>query len=242
MQYKLEVCAYNIQSALIAERSGAHRVELCDSAAEGGTTPSFGTLQLARELLKIDLYPIIRPRAGNFLYSDDEFMIMKRDILLSKKLGCEGISTGIQLQDGAIDTERMKRIIEWAYPMGVTCHRVFDVTPDPFAALEALIDCGCERILTSGQQAAAIAGAPLLAQLVKQADGRIIIMPGAGVRASNIDALMKQTGAKEYHTSARKAIKDEVTHQNPAVRDAGEVYLADEKELENILSILKKNG
>ncbi|MBO9633441.1 MAG: copper homeostasis protein CutC, partial [Chitinophagaceae bacterium] len=165
----LEICAYNIQSALTAEKAGADRVELCASAPEGGITPSMGTLTLTRERLSIQLYPIIRPRGGDFLYDDEEIAMMKQDILLCRAIGCEGISTGVQLADGNIDLERMKRIIEWAYPMNVTCHRVFDSTPDPFRSLEELISCGCERILTSGHAPSAPAGTELLRQLVETA-------------------------------------------------------------------------
>lgn len=235
----LEVCAFNLASALIAQYAGAARVELCDSAAEGGTTPSYGTLLAAREHLHIALYPIIRPRAGNFWYNAQELTVMKKDILLCKTLGCEGISTGVQLQDGTIDVESMKRIAEWAYPMGVTCHRVFDTTPDPFQALEALISAGCERVLSSGQQRSAREGAGLLAQLVQASEGRISIMPGAGVRAANIEALLHETGAWEFHTSARVVQPDALTYTNPAVRDYGDVYIADEQELRHILSVLK---
>ncbi|MFT3827941.1 MAG: copper homeostasis protein CutC [Chitinophagaceae bacterium] len=233
----LEVCAFNVQSAIIAEKAGAKRVELCDSPVEGGTTPSYGAIRETRERVAIDLYPIIRPRAGSFCYDDYEFAMMKEDILLSRQLGCDGISVGVQLQDGTIDAERMKRIVEWAYPMGVTCHRVFDRTPDPFAALESLIDCSCERILTSGQKSAAPDGIDLLAKLVQQADSRIIIMPGAGVRSSNIEKLILGTGAEEFHTSARIAMPDNVSFQNPEILDIGKFYLANEEELRNLLEI-----
>jgi copper homeostasis protein len=155
-------------------------------------------------------------------------------------LGCDGISTGVHLQNGEIDTERFKRIVEWAYPMGVTCHRVFDATPDPFKALEEIIDCGCERILTSGQKSAAPEGIDILAQLVQRAGGRIIIMPGAGVRSSNIETLINGTGATEFHTSARMAAPDPVTFRNPAIADAGDWYIANEAELKKILEILNK--
>jgi copper homeostasis protein len=239
-QIILEVCAFNLQSAVIAEKVGAARVELCENPSDGGTTPSYGTLQRTREKISIALYPIIRPRGGNFLYDEEEFAIMQKDILLCKQLGCDGISTGVQNQDGTIDTERLKRIVEWAYPMGVTCHRVFDAAPDAFKALEEVIDCGCERILTSGQKATAPEGADVLQQLVQQADGRIIIMPGAGVRASNIQALIQQTGAIEFHTSARMAAPDTVTYRNPAIADAGNWYLANKEELANILTIMKQ--
>jgi copper homeostasis protein len=236
-QIILEVCAFNIQSCLIAEKAGAARVELCDNPVEGGTTPSQGTIQRTRERINIELYPIIRPRAGHYCYDEDEFAIMKKDILLCKELGCDGISTGIQLSNGEIDTERLKRMVDWAYPMGVTCHRVFDGAPDPFKALEDIINCGCERVLTSGQKSAAPDATDILAKLVQQAAGRIIIMPGAGIRSSNIEKLIKETGATEYHTSARIAVPNPVTYQNPAVLDIGNVYIASEEELLKLLSI-----
>jgi copper homeostasis protein len=236
----LEVCAFNLPSSVIAERAGAKRVELCENPADGGTTPSYGTIKQTREKIGIALYPIIRPRGGNFFYDEDEFAIIKQDILICKQLGCDGISTGVHLQNGEIDTERFKRIVEWAYPMGVTCHRVFDATPDPFKALEEIIDCGCERILTSGQKSAAPEGIDILAQLVQRAGGRIIIMPGAGVRSSNIETLINGTGATEFHTSARMAAPDPVTFRNPAIADAGDWYIANEAELKKILEILNK--
>jgi len=235
----LEVCAFNVQSGIIAEKAGAKRVELCDNPVEGGTTPSYGAIRQARENISIDLYPIIRPRAGSFWYDEIEFTMMKEDILLCKQLGCDGISIGVQNQDGTIDANRMKRIVDWAYPMGVTCNRVFDRTPDAFAALETLIDCGIERVLTSGQKSAAPDATEMLAQLVKQADSRIIIMPGAGVRSGNIEKLIKETGAEEYHTSARITIPDNVLFQNPEILDVGHVVLANEEELRLIVEHLK---
>lgn len=234
----LEVCAFSFQSCLIAQKAGAARVELCDNPLEGGTTPSYGLIKQTRDKVSIDLYPIIRPRAGNFFYDDDEWVMIKNDILLCKQLNCDGISTGVQKQNGEIDTDRLKQMVEWAYPMGVTCHRVFDRTPDAFKALEDIIDCGCERILTSGQKCTAPEGAALLAQLVQQANGRIIIMPGAGVRSANIEQLMHETGATEFHTSARIAAPDQVTYHNPAVSDVGHLYLANEAELSAILAKL----
>jgi copper homeostasis protein len=234
----LEVCAFNIQSCIIAERVGAQRAELCDNPLEGGTTPSYGTIRRTREKISIALYPIIRPRAGYYFYSEDEFAIMMHDILMCKQLHCDGISIGVHNQNGEIDMERLKRIVDAAYPMGVTCNRAFDSTPDPSKALEDLIACGCERVLTSGQKTAAPDGADLLAQLVKQADGRIIIMPGAGVRSSNIEKLITETGATEFHTSARMPVPDKMKNPNPAVSDTGNLYLANEEELKKILDIL----
>lgn len=238
----LEVCAFNMPSAVIAEKAGAKRVELCENPADGGTTPSYGTIKHTREKINIALYPIIRPRGGNFFYDDEEFDIIKQDILLCKQLGCDGISTGVHLQNGEIDTERLKRMVEWAYPMGVTCHRVFDATPDPVKALEEIIDCGCERVLTSGQKSTAPEGIELLAKLVQQAAGRIIIMPGAGVRSTNIETLIAGTGATEFHTSARITAPDPVTFRNPAITDATPWYIANEDEVKKIISVLNSEA
>jgi copper homeostasis protein len=237
----LEVCAFNIQSCLIAERAGAARVELCDNPVEGGTTPSWGTIKQAREKISLPLYPIIRPRSGNYWYNDDEYKIMQQDIEACKQLGCNGISVGVGTINAEIDTDRMKRIVEWAYPMGVTCNRVFDGTPDPFTALEDLIACGCERILTSGQKGAAPDASGILKQLVQQAAERIIIMPGAGVKSSNIAALKAACGATEFHASARTVLPNPLTFINTSVSDYGNVYVADEEEVRRMVSILTQS-
>lgn len=236
----LEVCAFHIESCLIAEREGAVRVELCDNPIEGGTTPSYGTIKLVREKISILLYPIVRPRSGNYFYSEEEFLILKDDIKMCRQLGCDGISVGISDIDGKIDKERLKRIVEWAGPMGVSCNRVFDCTPDPFSALEDIISCGCERVLTSGQKSAAPLAGKLLNQLVIQADDRIVIMPGAGVKSSNIAALKKESGAMEFHSSARKIALNPVTYTNPEVIDYGNVYLADALEVKAMVGALKE--
>ena len=234
----LEVCAFHIESCIIAERAGAARVELCDNPIEGGTTPSYGMIKRTREAISILLYPIIRPRASNYLYSDEELAVMKEDILLCKELGCDGISVGVQTLDGSIDIERLKRIVEWASPMGVTCNRVFDCAPNPFEALEEIISCGCERILTSGLKSAAPDGFELLSHLIRQANDRIIIMPGAGVNSSNIAKLKEDTGAVEFHSSARKAAVNPVTFLNTEVSDYGNVYIADEEEVRMMLAAI----
>ncbi|HEY4290985.1 MAG TPA: copper homeostasis protein CutC [Puia sp.] len=234
----LEVCAFNIQSCIIAERVGAKRVELCDNPVEGGTNPSYGTIKRVRGRIGIDLFPILRPRSGNYFYDDEEFAIVKEDILVCKEIGCDGISVGIQTISGTIDIERMKRVVEWAYPMAVTCNRAFDAVPDPYKALEELIDCGCERVLTSGQKSAAPDATVVLAKLVKQAAGRISIMPGAGVRSSNIEKLIA-TGAYEFHTSARAIVPNPLTYQTKEITDYGNVYIADENELSAIVAIMQ---
>lgn len=240
--FSLEVCAFNIQSSIIAEKAGAVRVELCDNPVEGGTNPSYGTIKRVREKISIKLYPILRPRSGNYFYDDEDFAIIKEDISICKELGCDGISVGIQKINGEIDIERFKQIVGWAYPMGVTCNRAFDATPDPFKALEDIIAAGCERVLTSGQASAAPDAGILLGKLVQQANGRISIMPGAGVRSSNLQKLITESGAYEYHTSARKVLPDPMTFQNLNVTDKGDLYLANEEELKAIVSILKEHS
>ncbi len=153
-------------------------------------------------------------------------------------MGCDGISVGVQTRQGRIDTERMKRIVEWAGPMGVTCNRVFDNAPDPFEALEELIACGCERVLTSGQRQAAPEAGALLGQLVQQAAGRIIIMPGAGVKSTNLARLIQETQATEFHASARIVAGNPVEYMNPQVSDYGDVYIADAQEVAALVHLL----
>lgn len=234
----LEICAFTFQSCLIAQKAGAARVELCDNSLEGGTTPSYGTIKLVREKLSIRLYPIIRPRSGNYYYSTEEFKIMKHEIQICQELGCDGISVGVQTIDGQIDIERMKQIVEWAYPMGVTCNRVFDGTPDPFQALDDLITCGCERVLTSGQSSTAPQAGKLLGDLVRHAAERISIMPGAGIKSDNLSKLIQESKATEYHASARRIAQNPVTFVNHNVSDYGNVYIADESEVRAMVQIL----
>lgn len=238
----LEICAFTFQSCVIAQNAGAARVELCDNPIEGGTTPSYGAIKRVREAIDILLYPIIRPRSGNYLYDEDEFAIMRHDIQVCKDLGCNGISVGVGTIAAEIDNDRMKRIVEWAYPMGVTCNRVFDGTPDPFKTLEELIACGCERVLTSGQKSAAPDAAGLLAQLVQQAGNRISIMPGAGVKSSNLAQLRNETGAREFHSSARTVAPNPLTYINTQISDYGDVYIADEAEVRRMVAVLATGG
>ncbi len=225
---KIEVCANFLTSALAAQNGGADRVELCDNMAEGGTTPSYGTIAEARELLQIKLYPIIRPRGGDFLYNDEEFDIMHQDILMCKKLGCDGVVIGLLKENGHIDTRRTKKLVEAAGPLGVTFHRAFDRCRSPFRALEEIIDCGCERILTSGQQPTAPEGAGLIEQLVNKADDRIVIMQGAGIRPRNIAHMVKKTGAQAYHSRAKTTITSKMHFENElAQKEDNSISLAD---------------
>ncbi len=236
---RFELCAFNVQSCIMAQQAGAYRVELCDNPVEGGTTPSYGHIKRTREKISIKLYPILRPRCGNYFYDEDELAIIRQDIAACKELGCDGISIGVQKINGEIDTDRLKEFVELAYPMKVTCNRAFDATPDPLQALEDIIAAGCERILTSGQRSGAPQGSALLSQLVQQAGDRIIIMPGAGITAGNIAQLMQETGAREFHGSLRKSSPNPMTFANPEVLDFGNVYLPDMDELKKIISILQ---
>jgi copper homeostasis protein len=240
--YKIfELCAFTIQSCLIAEQAGIARVELCDNPIEGGTTPSYGTIKAVRDRVGIQVFPIIRPRSMNYFYDEEEWEIIQEEVRICKALRCDGISIGVQQQDGTIDADKMKRIVELAWPMQVTCNRVFDMAPNAFEALETLIDAGCDRILTSGQAATAPEGFELLKQLVVQAGNRISVMPGAGIHAGNI-AHMLQTGAHEFHGSVRRAVPNQVKYFNTAVSDAGNMYIADENELKKINEILKQQA
>ena len=241
MNYKLEVIAFTIESCLIIERAGAHRIELCDNPGEGGTTPSYGFLKLAREKVNIDLYPMIRPRGGDFLYGDDEFELMKKDVLLCKEIGCDGVVIGLLNADGTIDKKRSTELVDLAYPLGVTFHRAFDRVRDGLEALETLIEIGGERVLTSGLTPNVTKGADYLTQLVKAADERIIIMPGSGVRSNNIAALARQTGAVEFHTSARTMIGSQMNYLNAAMNEELKTVIADEEEIKKTLKELAKS-
>jgi len=214
MKYVLEVIAFNIESVLLAQQSGAHRIELCDNPGDGGTTPSYGMIKTARANTTLLLYPIIRPRGGDFLYSEEEFDIMKKDIMLCKELQCDGVVIGMLKKDGSIDKSRTGELVDIAYPLGVTFHRAFDRTANPFEALEDVIDTGCERILTSGLKPTAPEGADTIEALVRQADDRIIVMPGSGVRAGNIAALARKTKSTQFHSSARKNINSKMDFIN----------------------------
>jgi copper homeostasis protein len=237
--FQLEVIGFNIESCIIAQAAGAYRIELCDNPGEGGTTPSYGFIKAAREKLHIELYPIIRPRGGDFFYTDDEFEIMKADVNICKEVGCDGVVIGMLNADGTVDKERCKVLIELAYPLEVTFHRAFDRVKDPSQALEDVIEIGCERILTSGLQPTALEGAETIAALIKQADERIIIMPGSGVRSDNIIELAKKTGTVEFHTSARMNTESKMNYTNEAMKESLKSVTVDEDEIKNIITNLK---
>ena len=224
MKYLIEIATSDFLTTKSAVEGGADRIELCANLAEGGTTPSYAHIKKCREAFDIVLFPIIRPRGGDFLYTKDEFEIMKNDIKLCKELGCEGIVIGLLNMDGTIDMTRTSELIELAYPLEVTFHRAFDRCKDPFAALEELIEIGCQRILTSGQKPTVSEGVDLIAELNKKADDRIIILPGSGVRKDNIKMLAEKTGCIEFHSSLRGKAKSPMQFIHPAFADSAESY------------------
>ncbi|QEC69014.1 copper homeostasis protein CutC [Panacibacter ginsenosidivorans] len=227
----LEIAVFNINSAIIAANAGADRIELCENPFDGGTTPSYGTLKTVREKISIPVFPIIRPRGGDFLYSDDEYEVMKKDILLCKDLGFEGVVTGILLPDGSIDIKRTAKLVKLAYPLEVTFHRAFDRAKEPLKSLGDVIKCGCQRILTSGQVPNAFDGKELIRLLVEQSAERIIIMPGSGVRGNNIKEIAGYTGATELHSSARKNITSAMEFKQPLMHETLENISVDPSEI-----------
>lgn len=226
LRSKIEICANSVESAVKAQEGGAYRVELCAGIPEGGTTPSFGDIRMARQLLQeTKLHVIIRPRGGDFLYSHLELEIMLHDIKVAKQLGADGVVFGCLTADGNVDIAAMKMLMNAVGDMNVTFHRAFDMCKNPKEALEQIIELGCTRILTSGQEENALAGIPLLKELIEQADGRIIIMPGCGVNPNNILQIAEETGASEFHFSGRSACESLMTYRNPKVSMGGTVKI-----------------
>ncbi|SHG69875.1 copper homeostasis protein CutC [Winogradskyella jejuensis] len=202
---KLEVCADSYQSAKNAQDAGAHRIELCQELSIGGITPSYGFITQVIKKLNIKTFVLIRPRSGNFVYSEEEFQVMKNDIQLCKDLGCHGIVSGVLNSDGTIDVKRTKELVELSKPLPFTFHRAFDEVKNPIETLEQLIDLGVERVLTSGQKKTAEEGLDLLRQLNEIADSRITILAGSGINAGNASKF-KAIGLQEIHASASVTI------------------------------------
>lgn len=215
----LEIAVFSVEAALSAIAAGADRIEFCENPGEGGTTPSYGSLVTLKKLTTKPVFPIIRPRGGDFLYTDVEYECIKADILIAKELGYPGVVIGLLNADGSIDVKRTTALVELAAPMQVTFHRAFDRCNNPFQGMEDIISTGCKRILTSGQVPNAYDALPLLSQLVEKANGRIIIMPGSGVRASNIQEIIKVTKATEVHSSARKMYPSKMSYLQTSMNE-----------------------
>ncbi|WP_175403988.1 copper homeostasis protein CutC [Mucilaginibacter sp. PPCGB 2223] len=212
----IEVCANSITSAIAAQQGGATRVELCDNLNEGGTTPSHGQFVLAKKHITIPIFPLIRPRSGDFYYSDVEFEVMKADIAHFIGGGCDGIVIGILCKDGTVDKQRCSELVDMAKAAGisVTFHRAFDMCRDHFEAMEDIINLGCDRILTSGGKSSAIEGVNIISHLIKEARGRISVMPGSGINEHNIADLIHYTGATEFHSTAKMRVESQMEYQN----------------------------
>lgn len=217
MNFKLEICVDSVESAVNAQEAGADRVELCDNLSEGGTTPGFGTIISARNNLFIDINVIIRPRGGDFLYSDIEYDIMRRDIEICGENGINGIVLGILHAGGAIDLERTSKLIELAAPMTVTFHRAFDMCSDPVQGIEDIIASGAVRLLTSGQKDNAKDGVELIRQMAIQTGERMIIMPGGGIDETNIAFIASTTKTREFHLTGRKTIDSQMIFRRQGI-------------------------
>ena len=223
MSIILEVCIDSVEAAIAAQQGGAHRVELCADLLEGGTTPSAGTIQLARRSVDIDVNVIIRPRGGDFCYTPTEFEVMKLDIETAKAAGANGVVIGILNEEGSVDKERTGELVDLARPMSVTFHRAFDMTRDPYAALEVLIELGVNRVLTSGQESSVLEGVEMITELVDRAGERIIIMPGGGVTERNFKKIVETGGVKEIHFVAPATRESPMAYRNPNCFMGGEL-------------------
>lgn len=223
--FKIENCANSVESAIAAQQGGAYRVELCAGIPEGGTTPSYGDIAIARQHLDIRLHVIIRPRGGDFLYNALEQEIMLADIRMAKQLKVDGVVFGCLTPEADVDVPLMKRLMHEAEGLSVTFHRAFDMVRCPEQALEDIIDLGCHRILTSGGKANVELGIDRLKKLQQQAAGRIIIMPGCGVNPDNVARLAEVTGCREFHFSGRKSVESGMLFRNPEVSMGGTVKI-----------------
>lgn len=225
---RIEACVDSVESALAAERGGADRVELCDDLVEGGTTPSAGMIEVCCERLTIPVFVIIRPRGGDFLYSDAELEVMCRDVARAARLGAGGVVIGLLRPDATIDIERTRILMDQARPMAVTFHRAFDVTPDTDEALDALLQLGVDRVLSSGRAATALQGINTLARMVDRTAGRLLVLAGGGIREENVEQIVTQTGVREVHVRATSPLPSGMSYFNPAVSFGGGTAPPDE--------------
>ncbi len=246
MSLVVEICADSVESAIIAEASGAGRIELCSALVEGGVTPSAGLIDSVRRNTGIKLHVLIRPRSGDFLYTDNEFSVMRRDIDMAGELGADGIVTGILNSDGTIDTERTAVLAEYATPMSLTFHRAFDLCRDPKKGLEDIMAAGAARLLTSGQAKSALDGSVMIKSLIKDAAGKIVVMPGGGIDEYNIALLAAGTGALEYHLSGRRQRESAMTYRrkgiymgDPRLQSEYTLKSADAERIRSVIMILK---
>ena len=244
----VEVCADSVASAIAAERGGAARVELCSSLIEGGLTPSAGLIEMTRAAVSMPLHVMIRPRGGDFCYEPEEFEIMKRDIAVAQRVGATGVVFGILDANGNVDVARTRQLADVARPLAVTFHRAFDMTADLFRALEDVCAAGVDRVLTSGGEPTSLLGQETIAQLVRKAESRIVVMPGSGIRPENAHSLVERTGVKEVHVGLRSVVPSPMLHRNPRVSmgavESGEYqrYVVLEEQVRELCSALARAG
>jgi len=217
MSLTFEICVDSAEAAVAAQAGGGNRVELCSDLLEGGLTPSHGTIEVSRARLRIPIMAMVRPRGGDFCYSDVEFEVMRHDLLAAKGLGADGIVLGLLKADGTVDGERTRELIALARPLPVTFHRAFDMTRDPFEALDTLMSLGVDRLLTSGQEPSVLEGLDLIVELVKRSAGRIVIMPGGGITARNVARIAAASGARELHFASLELREGRMEYRNPRV-------------------------
>lgn len=227
MKYKIEICCDSLESAVNSMAAGADRIELCTNLYEGGTTPSCGIIEAVRNIQNIRLHVLIRPRAGDFLYSSAEYDIMMKDIEICKRIGVDGVVLGILNQDGTVDKLRTSALVKKAEPLDVTFHRAFDMSNDPFKALDDVISRGVNRLLTSGQKNKAAEGIEMISELVKHASGRLIIMPGSGISDSNIETIALRSGAREFHLTGRRLVESEMSFRRESVNMGGILQMSE---------------
>lgn len=242
----LEICLESVDSVIAADRGGAQRVELCANLLEGGTTPSAGTIRAARENAKIAINVMIRPRGGDFLYTETEFASMQHDIRAAKELGADGIVLGLLRADGTVDVERTRQLVELAHPLPVTFHRAIDVSRDLLEALEDVIATGAARVLTSGGQPSVVDGAAMVAKMVSAANDRIVVMPGCGIRPDNVLSILEQTGANEVHIALDEEIPSNMQFRKAEIPMGGVDgreylrFVTPENAVRNVVQILNR--
>jgi copper homeostasis protein len=244
----MEVCVDNVESAINAFRGGAKRIELCSDLAEGGTTPSVGIVRVVKQLVKIPVHVMIRPRAGDFHYSDQEMDVMRTDIKILKENGADGFVFGILHRDGTVDRDRCQELIDLSRPLPVTFHRAIDVTPNILQSLEIVVALGCERVLTSGGEVNALEGTPMIRKMIEQTDGRLVIMPGGGITERNLRRILDETGASEFHASARvprdtamSYVNSAVTLSAPGCSDLRHLRVTDRDRVRSMISIARES-
>ena len=234
-----EICVDSVAGVRAAKDAGAQRVELCADLLEGGVTPSLGAIRQARKVLGIDLNVMIRPRGGDFLFDDDEFAAMRADIEAAKVEGANGVVIGVLTAAGEVDMARTHALVALARPLSVTFHRAFDVAAEPFRALETLIELGVDRVLTSGQEPSVLEGLPLIVELMKRACDRIVIMPGGGITARNVERIVAAARPREMHFAALEPIESGMRFRRQHVFMGGELRPAEYDRLDTSQALIR---